>query len=225
MRVLIVEDEKRLAEFIRKGLQENGYAADVAADGEEGEVLALTEAYDVVVLDIMLPRQSGLEVVRRIRAEGLTVPVLLLSARDGLEDRVTGLDLGADDYLVKPFAFGELLARLRALLRRSSSMASLELNCGDLIMDLPQHSVTRAGQRLDLTPKEFSLLELLLRHRGQVVTRTSIVESIWDMNFDSFSNVVEVLVNRLRKKVDEPFRTPLIHTERGVGYVVRSPED
>ncbi len=225
MRVLIVEDEKRLAEFIRKGLQENGYAADVAADGEEGELLALTEAYDVIVLDIMLPRQSGLEVVRKIRANGLTVPVLLLSARDGLEDRVTGLDLGADDYLVKPFAFGELLARLRALLRRSSSMAPLELNCGDLIMDLRQHSVTRAGQRLDLTPKEFSLLELLLRHRGQVVTRTSIVESIWDMNFDSFSNVVEVLVNRLRKKVDEPFRTPLIHTERGVGYVVRSPED
>lgn len=225
VKVLIVEDEERLAEFVRKGLRENGCTVDVAHDGEQGEVLALTGAYDVIVLDIMLPGQSGFEVVRKIRAAGVAVPVLFLSARDKLDDRVAGLELGADDYLVKPFAFAELLARLRALERRSGAIAPAELTCADLVMNPADRRVTRASQPLDLTPKEFGLLELLLRHAGEVVTRTAIIEKVWDMNFYSFTNVVEVLVNRLRKKVDEPFPDRLIHTVRGVGYALRPPED
>jgi heavy metal response regulator len=224
VRVLVVEDEKPLAEFIRKGLKENGYAVDTAYDGDEGEVLASVEPYDAIVLDIMLPRQTGLEVLRKIRAAGVTTPVLLLSARDGLSDRVSGLDLGADDYLVKPFAFPELLARLRALQRRSGPMAPLELTCDDLVMDVVRRKVHRAGKEIDLTPKEFSLLEHLLRHEGEAVTRTSIIEHVWDMHFDSFSNVLDVLVNRLRNKIDGPFRRRLIHTVRGVGYAIHPPQ-
>jgi two-component system copper resistance phosphate regulon response regulator CusR len=224
VRVLVVEDEEPLAELIRQGLKENGHAVDVARDGDEGEFLARTGVYDVVVLDIMLPRQSGFEVVRKMRSTGSTVPVLFLSARGGVADRVTGLDLGADDYLTKPFAFSELLARLRALRRRAGGAGPAELRCADLAVDLPRHRVTRAGAELDLTAKEFALLEFLLRHCGQVVTRSAIIENVWDMNFDSLSNVVEVLVNRLRKKVDEPFPQPLIHTVRGVGYVIRPPQ-
>ena len=204
VKVLIVEDEERLAEFVRKGLRENGCTVDVAHDGEQGETLALTGAYDVIVLDIMLPGQSGFEVVRKIRAADVAVPVLFLSARDKLDDRVAGLELGADDYLVKPFAFAELLARLRALGRRSGAIAPAELTCADLVMSPVDRRVTRAGE---------------------VVTRTAIIEKVWDMNFYSFTNVVEVLVNRLRKKVDEPFPDRPIHTVRGVGYALRPPED
>ena len=222
MRVLVVEDEKPLAEFIRKGLREEGYAVDVAHDGEDGEHLGTSETYDVVVLDVMLPHQSGFEVVRRMRAAGVMTPVLFLSARDGLDDRVRGLDLGADDYLVKPFAFAELLARLRALGRRSDSMTPTELTCDDLTMDVVRRKVTRAGRDIELTPKEFALLEFLLRHQGQPATRTAIIENIWDMHFDSFSNVLDVLVNRVRRKVDASSVRPLIHTIRGVGYVLRS---
>ncbi len=224
MRILVVEDEEHLAELIRKGLKENGYAVDVARDGDEGEFLARTGVYDVVVLDIMLPRQSGFEVVRKVRAAGSTVPVLFLSARDEVQDRVTGLDLGADDYLTKPFAFSELLARLRALQRRRGGAGAGELSCADLEVNVARHRVTRAGQDIELTPKEFALLEFLVRHSGEVVTRSAIIENVWDMNFECFSNVVEVLVNRVRKKVDEPFEAPLIHTVRGVGYVIRPPE-
>jgi heavy metal response regulator len=225
MRVLLVEDERHLAEFVRKGLKENGHAVDVACDGDEGELLAGTDAYDVLILDIMLPGQSGFEVVRKVRAAGISKPVLFLTARDDVADRVRGLDLGADDYLVKPFAFDELLARLRALERRSGSVAPTELRCHDLVVNLPQRKVTRAGKTIDLTPKEFSLLECLLRRCGEVVTRTSIIEKVWDIHFDAFTNAMDVLVNRLRKKVDEPFREQLIHTVRGVGYVLRHAGD
>jgi len=223
VRILVVEDEEHLAELIRRGLKENGYAVDVARDGDEGEFLARTGVYDVVLLDIMLPRQSGFEVVRKVRAAGSSVPVLFLSARDEVQDRVTGLDLGADDYLTKPFAFSELLARLRALQRRGGGAGVAELKCADLVVNVARHRVTRAGTEVDLTSKEFALLEFLVRHCGEVVTRSAIIENVWDMNFECFSNVVEVLVNRVRKKVDEPFGSPLIHTVRGVGYVIRPP--
>ncbi len=225
MRVLVVEDERSLARFICKGLKEHGYAVDVAHDGDQGEMLALTGLYDVIVLDIMLPGQSGFEVVRKIRAADVSVPVLFLSARDGLEDKVTGLDLGADDYLGKPFAFAELLARLRALQRRAESVAPLELRCFDLVVNLAQRKVARAGKKIELTPKEFGLLECLLRRCGEVVSRTSIIDKVWDVHFDSFHSAVDVLVSRLRKKVDEPFEERLIQTVRGVGYVIRPPED
>ena len=225
MRVLVVEDERSLARFICKGLKEHGYAVDVAHDGDQGEMLALTGLYDVIVLDIMLPGQSGFEVVRKIRAADVSVPVLFLSARDGLEDKVTGLDLGADDYLGKPFAFAELLARLRALQRRAESVAPLELRCFDLVVNLAQRKIARAGKKIELTPKEFSLLECLLRRCGEVVSRTSIIDKVWDVHFDLFHSAVDVLVSRLRKKVDEPFEERLIQTVRGVGYVIRPPED
>lgn len=225
MRVLVVEDEKPLAAFLKKGLQENGHAVDVSHDGEEGEYLARTELYDAVILDVMLPKQSGFEVVRKLRADGVAVPVLFLSARDGVEDRVAGLDLGGDDYLTKPFAFEEVLARLRALDRRGDAPAPTELRCADLTLSPARRTVVRAGQQIDLTAREFNLLHHLMKHCGEVVTRTSIVETVWDMNFDSFSNVVDVLVHRLRSKVDEPFDAPLIHTVRGVGYVLRSSEN
>ena len=225
MRVLLVEDDKSLAEFVRKGLKENGHAVDVAHNGDDGEAMASTEAYDVIVLDIMLPGQTGFEIVRSIRSANVSVPVLLLSARDGLNDRVTGLDLGADDYVTKPFAFDELLARLRALQRRSTGKGPGELRCGDLVVNPATRTVIRADRKIELTPKEFSLLEYLIRHAGSVVTRTSIIETVWDMNFDSMTNVVDVMVNRLRAKVDRPFDTPLLHTVRGVGYILQEPEE
>jgi two-component system copper resistance phosphate regulon response regulator CusR len=225
MRVLIVEDEKALADFLRKGLKEHGHAVDVAYDGEEGEHFARSGIYDAIILDVKLPVQSGFELVRNLRAEKIEVPVLFLSALDGVEDRITGLDLGGDDFLTKPFAFKEVLARLRALERRSGKPAITELKCADLTMHPSSRKVTRGGEQIDLTPREFNLLHLLMKQVGEVVTRTSIVETIWDMNFDSFSNVVDVLMHRLRSKVDEPFNDNLIHTVRGVGYVIRPPEN
>jgi len=220
MRILVVEDEKRLATFLTAGLRENGYAVDLAYDGEEAAHLGKTALYDVIVLDIMLPKQSGFEVIRQLRQAGVGAPILCLTARDQPTDKVTGLDLGADDYLVKPFNFAELLARIRALLRRSPRMTPTRLQCADLELDPATRRVTRAGREIDLTPREYALLEFLMRRAGSVVTRSALIEGIWDMNFDSLTNVLDVLVNRLRAKVDYPFSKRLIHTVRSVGYVL-----
>jgi heavy metal response regulator len=219
MRILVIEDERRVRGFLERGLSEAGFAVDVAADGRTGLDLALVHPYDAIVLDLMLPEKDGLSLLRELRAAGRATPVLVLSARDDVEDRVRGLDAGADDYLPKPFAFAELLARLRALLRRGTSRPSL-LEVGDLRVDLVARRAERAGQKLDLTAKEFALLEYLARHAGEVVTRTMISEHVWDINFDSFSNVIDVYIRYLRKKIDEPFEKKLIHTRRGVGYVL-----
>lgn len=225
MLILLVEDDRRLAQFIAKGLRENGHSVDIAFDGVEGAYLGRSEAYEALVLDIMLPRQSGYEVIRELRRAGISVPVLCLTARDSVGDRVLGLDLGADDYLAKPFHFAELLARLRALERRSSAMVPTELRCGDLTLDPATRQVARAGRPIELTPKEFALLEYLIRRTGTVVTRTAIIESVWDMNFDSLTNVLDVFISHLRSKVDRPFETSLIHTVRAVGYVMKSEEE
>ena len=221
MRVLVVEDELRLASFLRSGLQESGYAVDVAGDGEEAAHLGKSGLYDVILLDILLPKQSGLEVIRQLRRADVRTPILCLTARDRPEDKVAGLDLGADDYLTKPFNFAELLARVRALLRRSPDVAPTELRCADLTLDPATRRVTRAGKEIDLTPREYALLEFLLRRAGTVVTRSALLEGVWDMNFDSLTNVLDVLINRLRKKIDQPFGCPLIHTVRAVGYALR----
>lgn len=220
MRILVVEDEKRLASFLSNGLRENGYAVDIAADGVEAAHLGRSEVYDIILLDILLPKQSGFEVLRQLRQAGVATPILCLTARDALGDKVTGLDLGADDYLAKPFNFAELLARIRALLRRAPGVAPTTLRCADLELDPATHRVTRAGKEIDLTPREYALLEFLLRRAGAVVTRTAILEAVWDMNFDSLTNVLDVLVNRLRAKVDYPFSKRLIHTMRSVGYIL-----
>jgi two-component system copper resistance phosphate regulon response regulator CusR len=220
MKVLIIEDERKTAAYLRKGLTENGFVVDVAADGAGGLLQATTGAFDLIVLDVMLPGQDGWSVLRALRQAGAQTPVLFLTARDAVEDRVKGLDLGADDYLVKPFAFSELLARVRTVLRRGPARQPETLQVGDLEMDLIRHRATRAGQRLDLTPKEFGLLSLLARRKGEVLTRTLIAEQVWDVTFDADSNVVDVHVRRLRAKVDEPFDRKLIHTVRGVGYVL-----
>jgi two-component system copper resistance phosphate regulon response regulator CusR len=227
MRLLVVEDEPRLADYLRKGLSENGYVVDVVHDGIDGLHYALEGSYDLVVLDVMLPGKDGFEVLAGLRAQRRT-PVLMLTARGKVEDRVRGLTGGADDYLVKPFSFSELLARVQALLRRggvatgSQSMATLQL--ADLEVDLARRRATRAGQRLDLTPREFNLLVLLLRHRGEVLSRTVIAEQVWDINFDSDTNIVDVAVRRLRSKLDDPFPTRLIQTVRGMGYVLEERE-
>lgn len=220
MRILVVEDEKRLASFLSNGLRENGYAVDIAADGVEAAYLGRSEVYDIILLDILLPKQSGFEVLRQLRQAGVATPILCLTARDAPGDKVTGLDLGADDYLAKPFNFAELLARVRALLRRAPGVAPTTLRCADLELDPATHRVARAGKEIDLTPREYALLEFLLRRAGAVVTRTAILEAVWDMNFDSLTNVLDVLVNRLRAKVDYPFSKRLIHTMRSVGYVL-----
>jgi two-component system copper resistance phosphate regulon response regulator CusR len=223
MRLLIVEDERKLAEYLKKGLTENGHVVDIAADGISGKHLAVEGDYDLVILDVMLPGIDGFGVVHAIRASK-DMPIMMLTARDKVEDRVKGLQAGADDYLVKPFAFSELLARVEALLRRGGKSAALNtgttLSLGDLQLDLARRKASRAGQRLDLTPKEFVLLTLLLRRQGEVLSRTVLGEQVWDMNFDSETNVVDVAVRRLRSKVDEPFATSLIHTVRGMGYVL-----
>ncbi len=218
MRVLVVEDEPSIAGFVRQGLSEAGYAVDVARDGQEGLEYGLAAEYDVIVLDLMLPRLDGLQLLGRLRAQGSKAPVLLLTARDGVDDRVAGLDAGADDYLVKPFAFPELLARVRALLRRPPLQSGTILRVGDLELDTARREVRRAGRLIDLSPREFTLLEYLLRHPGRVLTRTQIAEHIW--NFDTYneSNVVDVYIGYLRRKVDRGFARPLIQTIRGVGY-------
>jgi two-component system copper resistance phosphate regulon response regulator CusR len=223
MRLLVVEDESKLAQYLHKGLSENGHVVDVAPDGIEGRRLATGGDYDLVLLDLMLPGVDGFGVLKALREAGKRTPVLMLTARDKVEDRVRGLEQGADDYLVKPFAFSELLARVGALLRRGSTgpvQAATQLSLADLELDLVSRRAQRAGQRLDLTAKEFSLLALLLRRRGQILSRTTLAEQVWDMNFDSDTNVVEVAVRRLRAKLDDPFEAKLLHTVRGMGYVL-----
>jgi two-component system copper resistance phosphate regulon response regulator CusR len=209
-----------VSSFIRRGLVQDGFSVDISPDGRDAFYQALNEPYDVIVLDILIPFMDGFEVLGEIRKQGCRVPVLILSAKDGVEDRVRGLNTGADDYLVKPFSFAELTARLRALLRRGSDLGQSVLRVGDLEIDLAARKVTRHGKRISLTPKEFSLLEYLVRNRGNVLTRTMIAEHVWDQHFDSFSNVIDVCVRCLRAKVDDPSRTNLIHTVRGVGYVL-----
>lgn len=225
MRILIVEDEAGVAGFVEQGLTETGYAVDVARDGADGMEYALTFEYDAIILDIMLPKINGLDILREIRNRRVKAPVLLLTARDGVDDRVHGLNLGADDYLVKPFAFPELLARIRALLRRPPLQLGNLLQMSDLEMDITQREVRRAGRRIELSPREFSLLELLLRHPNQVLSRTQIVEHVWNYDFYTDTNVVDVYIGYLRRKVDRGFATPLIQTVRGVGYRLSEEKD
>lgn len=225
MRLLVVEDEPGIAAFLKQGLSEEGFAVDMAVDGEEGLDYALATPYDAIVLDVMLPKRSGLEVCAELRGRGLRTPILILTARGAVEDRVRGLDTGADDYLLKPFAFPELLARLRALLRRPAAALPTRLALADLTLDPATRRVERAGRRLDLTPREFTLLELFLRHPGQVLGRTQIAERVWGFDFYHESNVVDVYVRYLRQKIDEGFEPKLLHTVRGAGYRMEAPAD
>jgi two-component system copper resistance phosphate regulon response regulator CusR len=220
MRILVVEDEPKIAAFLRKGLTENGFTVDLAGQGEDGLHLARTCAYDLVILDVMLPQLDGWAVLKALRQDGRQTPVVYLTARDSVPDRVKGLELGADDYLVKPFAFSELLARVRSVLRRGPVRQAETIRVADLEVDAIRHRATRGGQRLDLTPKEFALLSLLARRAGEVLSRTLIAEQVWDMNFDSDTNVLDVHIRHLRAKVDDPFEHKLIHTVRGIGYVL-----
>ena len=218
MKILVVEDEAGVAGFVEQGLTEAGYAVNIARDGSEGLEYALAYEYDVIVLDIMLPKMNGLDMLREIREKRVKAPVLLLTARERVDDRVRGLDVGADDYLVKPFAFPELLARIRALLRRPPLQAGNLFYMDNLEMDVVQREVRRGGKRIELSPREFSLLEMLFRHPNQVLTRTQIIEHVWNFNFFSDTNVVDVYIGYLRRKIDQDSAIPLIHTVRGVGY-------
>ncbi|MBI2456866.1 MAG: response regulator transcription factor [candidate division NC10 bacterium] len=222
MRILVVEDDRKVASFIRKGLTEEGYAVDVASDGETGLAMGLDRLHDVIVLDVMLPGMPGFQVVRELRQAKVTTPVLLLTARDAVEDKVQGLDAGADDYLTKPFAFAELLARIRALLRRGTAARAPLLQVADLTLDPATRTVTRGREAISLTNREFALLEYLMRSAGRVLTRTMIAEHVWDYSFDSGTNVIDVYVNYLRKKIDAGRERKLIHTVRGVGYVLKA---
>jgi two-component system copper resistance phosphate regulon response regulator CusR len=220
MRLLVIEDNLKMAGFIKQGLVENGYAVDVAATGQDGEFMAVTEPYDAVILDVMLPDQDGITTCRNLRRRGVTTPVLMLTALSMTGDKVKGLDAGADDYLTKPFEFDELVARIRALLRRGTAQEASTLKFADIDMSLLTRTVTRGGHRIKLTAKEFSLLEYFLRNPNRVLTRTAIGEHVWDMNFDSDSNVIDVYVSMLRRKIDRDFDTPLIHTIKGSGYML-----
>ncbi len=225
MRILIAEDDRKLAENLRQVLVEKGYAVDLAHDGENAWLLAGTEGYDIILLDIMLPKRSGLDVLRNLRESNLSTPVLLLTARDAIKDKVAGLDLGADDYLTKPFALAELLARIRSLARRKSSIETSVLSCGNLTVNPNTHQVSRGNCQISLTAKEFSLLQYLMTHKGNIVTRSDIIEKVWDMNFDMFSDVLKVVISRLRKKIEQEGAEALIHTVRGVGYIMKEPAD
>jgi len=224
MKILIIEDETKTGNYLKQGLSEAGFVVDLARDGADGLHLALTEAYDLVVLDVMLPSLDGWQVLEAVRKSGKDVPVLFLTARDQVTDRVKGLEIGADDYLVKPFAFTELLARARTLLRRGKAKEPELLRVADLELDLPRRRVSRGSRRIDLTAKEFGLLELLMRRHGEVLPRSLIASQVWDMNFDSDTNVIEVAVRRLRAKMDDDFEPKLIRTVRGMGYVLEAPE-
>jgi len=221
MRILIVEDEKKVASFVKRGLEEEQYAVDVAYDGEEGLYMAINNPYDLLILDIMLPKKDGLQVVKELRAKDITTPILCLTAKDKVEDVVAGLDSGSDDYLAKPFAFAELVARVRALLRRPSQDRGAEIVFADLRLDPVAHKVWRGDKEIILTAKEYALLEYFMRNPNKILTRTMIAEHVWDYNFDSFTNIIDVYVNYLRKKVDKDYDKKLIHTVRGVGYVLK----
>jgi heavy metal response regulator len=221
MRILLVEDEKKVASFIKKGLEEEFYTVDVAYDGKEGLRLAVTEEYDLIILDIMLPFKDGFMVLKELRNEKISIPVLFLTAKDTLSDKVQGLDSGADDYLPKPFAFEELLARVRALLRRTTAEKNLVLKVLDLSLDIQTHSVTRNNTEIQLTPKEYSILEYLLRNKNRVISRTMLSEHVYDYHFDSDTNVIDVYINKLRNKIDKGFDVSIIHTIRGVGYMIK----
>jgi len=225
MRVLVVEDEHKIAAFIKRGLEENAYAVDVAYDGEEGYDWARSFEYDLIVLDVMLPKVDGITLCEQLRDEGNRAHILMLTARDSVDDRVAGLDAGADDYLVKPFAFRELLARLRALGRRGNEQRTTKLAVGDLTLDLLTHQADRGGHKINLSAKEFSLLEMLMRHPNQVLSRTVIAEHVWDYDFYSQSNVVDVYIRYLRRKIDDPFDIKLIQTVRGMGYRMARPDN
>ena len=218
MRVLVVEDERKIADFIRKGLSEHGYAVDVAHDGDEALDWPTVVDFDAIILDVMLPARDGIEVCRVLRQRGARTPILMLTAKDAVEDRVRGLDSGADDYLVKPFAFAELLARLRALTRRQPGVLGAVLQTGDLVLDTTTREVTRGGNPMDLTTRQYAILEYLMRHPNQVLTRTMIAEHVWNYDFDNVTNVIDVHVKNLRRKIDGPFGAGLIQTVRGVGY-------
>lgn len=221
IKILVVEDEKKVASFIKRGLEEEEFSVDVANDGEEGLYLAESNKYDLILMDLMLPKMDGLSVVRELRQKEVVTPVLCLTAKDTVEDIVSGLDSGSDDYLTKPFAFAELLARVRALLRRGNQDRGAELVFADLRLDPVTHKVWRGESEIDLTAKEYALLEYFMRSPNQVLTRTMIAEHVWDYTFDSFTNIIDVYVNYLRKKVDRDFTKKLIHTVRGIGYVLK----
>ena len=219
MRILVIEDERKTAAFLNKGLSESGFIVDTEGNGEEGLFLALSKDYDLIILDVMLPDRDGWSILSALRRAGKQMPVLFLTARDTVRDRVKGLESGADDYLIKPFAFSELLARVRILLRRAPIRHNESLQIADLEIEFERQKATRSGSRLDLTSKEFALLSLLMRRAGEILSRTMIAEQVWDINFDSDTNIIDVAIRRLRSKVDDPFEKKLIHTVRGVGYV------
>lgn len=221
MRILVVEDEKKVASFIKKGLEEEFYSIDLAYDGKEGLRLAMSDEYDLIILDIMLPLKDGISMLKELREEKISTPVLLLTAKDNTNDKVGGLDSGADDYLTKPFAFEELLARVRALLRRNSTIKSLQLKADDLILDTQTHKVSRQGNEINLTGKEYSILEYLLRNKNRVVSRTLLSEHVYDYHFDSNTNIIDVYINKLRNKIDKGFDKQLLFTVRGVGYMIK----
>jgi heavy metal response regulator len=221
MKILLVEDEKKVASFIKRGLEEEHFIVDVAYDGESGEFMALTSEYDLIILDILLPKKNGFEVLKSLRANGIQTPILILTAKGSIDDKVEGLNSGADDYLTKPFAFAELIARIRSLLRRTSSEKSNIIKVADLELDTVKHIAKRGEKIIELTAREYSLLEYFMRNKGRVLTRTMIAEHIWDYHFDTGSNIIDVYVRRLRKKIDEGFPKKLIHTIRGVGYIIK----
>jgi len=220
MRILIIEDEKKISDFIKRGLKEENYTVDCAYDGEEGHFLATTNEYDLIILDLMLPKMDGISLCRKLREENINIPILILTAKDAIKDKVKGLDAGANDYLVKPFAFEELLARIRALLRAREQPVTI-LRVANLTLDLLTHKVMRSSKEILLTTKEYSLLEYFMRNPGTVITRTMLIEHVWDANFEGFSNVVDVYINYLRNKIDHGHEKKLIHTIRGRGYVLK----
>ena len=223
MRILVVEDDTRLSSFIRRGLREQHYTVDVAKDGEEALFLAQTETYDLIVLDLVLPKRTGIDVIRTLRGDRVTIPILILTGRDRLQDKVDGLDAGADDYLTKPFGFAELLARVRALLRRRSDMVPTVLRLADLELDTLRHKAKRSDKPLRLTSREYALLEFFMRNANQLVTRTTLAEHVWEQDFDPLSNVIDVHIARLRHKIDEDYAVKLLKTVRGSGYILQDP--